>query len=155
MRPTSDHDHERLKGATRRAVKRAGGVTALAALTRVEAAALSKYGADHEAGFMPLDVAADADMAAGQPIILAALASIEGYAISPLKDAAGSVTPAMVGHLIRETGDVSAVVLEAMADGTLTPNERQAIAVEIDEALNAMWQLRAAIHGEPTKAPKL
>jgi hypothetical protein len=149
MRPTSDHDRERLKGATDRAIKRAGGVSALAALTRVEAAALSKYKAGHEPAFMPLDVAADADMAAGSPVILAALASIEGYAIAPLSgDTASAVTPAMVGHLIRETGDVSAGVLEAMADGRLSRNERQAIAAEIDEALAALWQLRAAMNGQ-------
>ena len=150
-RPTSDHDRAALKGACDRAVKRAGGVTALANLTRVKVAALSKYGngcePDH---FMPLDVAADADMVAGAPVILSALAAIEGFAVVSLPSPVppGGPTTGMVGNLIKESGEVSAAVLAAMADGTITPNERAAIATEIDEALTALWRIRAALNGE-------
>lgn len=146
IRPTSDHDRDRLKAATGRAIERAGGGAALAAMTRVETPALSKYKAGHEAGhYMPIDVAVDADMAAGAPIILSAMASIQGYSVTPLSGVTGKLTPKMIGSLIRETGDVSAAVLEAMADGTISPNERNAISREIDEALSALWTLRAAL----------
>jgi hypothetical protein len=147
-RPTTDHDRARLKGATRRSVERAGGGTALAAHTRVEPPALSKYAAPHEDAFVPIDVACDADMAAGAPVILSAMAATLGFRLVPIEgEPAPAIGPAMVGRLIRETGDVSAAVLEALADGRITPAERRAIAVEIDEALVAMFALRRAFEG--------
>lgn len=150
MRPTSDHDRERLKAATERSITRAGGPVALAALTRVEAPALSKYKAPQEAGhFMPVDVAVDSDMAGGAPVILAAMATTLGYQVTPLPQSAPApLSTTMVGTLIRETGDVSATVLQALADGRLTPGERKTIAKEIDEALQAMWVLKQALGGE-------
>jgi len=145
-RPTSDHDRQRLKGATDRAIKRAGGVSVFSLQTRVEPPALSKYRAPHEDGaFMPIDVAVDCDMAAGAPVILSAMATGLGYSIAPVDVAPGKVGPVMVGTLIREIGEVSAVVLDAMADGTISDNERNAISKEIDEALAALWALRAGI----------
>lgn len=148
IRPTSDHDRDRIKAATARAIDRAGGGTVLAAQTRVEPAALSRYKAPQEDGFMPVDVALDADMAAGAPIVLSAMAAIEGYALTPFAASPGPLCNGIVGTLIRETGEVSAVVLDAMADGKLTPAERNAIEKELDEAMAAMWQLRAAVRGE-------
>lgn len=145
-RPSSDHDRARLKAATDRGIRRAGGGASLATQTRVEAAVLSKYKAEHEAGhFMPLDVALDCDLAAGAPVILSTFASLQGYAVAPLDAKAAGYSPNLVGNLIRETGEVSAVVLEAWADGKLTPRERQAIEKELDEAMAAMWLLRAAL----------
>lgn len=151
LRPTSDHDRAMLKAASDRAIRRAGGGAVFAGRTRVLAAALSRYKADHEDAFMPIDVAVDADMAAGQPIILAAIAALEGYAITPLTApgrAAPTLSAGLVGVLIRETGEVSAAVLEALADDHLSPAERKAIEKELDEALAALWQLRAALRGE-------
>lgn len=148
-RPTSDHDRQRLKAATGRSVKRAGGVTSLAAQTRVNEPALSKYAAQQEAGnFMPIDVALDCDMTAGAPVILSSMASIAGYTIEPIRDAPDKLTPQMIGALIRETGDVSACLIDAMADGQLTPVERSQISKEIDEALEALWKVRASLRGE-------
>ncbi|MFN3549250.1 MAG: phage regulatory CII family protein [Mesorhizobium sp.] len=147
-RPTSDHDRARLKGATKRAIERAGGGTAFAAQTRVEPPVLSKYAAPHEDHFVPVDVACDADMAAGSPVILSAMAATQGFRLVPIDDVAPAFSPTMVGQLIRETGDVSAAILEAMADGRVTPAERRAIEIEIDEALVALFTLRRAF-GRP------
>lgn len=147
-RPTSDHDRARLKGATKRAIDRAGGGTALSAQTRVEPPALSKYAATQEEHFMPIDVACDADLAAGAPVILSAMAATQGFRLMPIGDVAPAFTATMVGSLIRETGDVSAAILEAMADGRVTAAERRAIEAEIDEALVALFTLRRAF-GRP------
>lgn len=147
-RPTSDHDRAALKAAVARAVRRAGGPTALATQTRGTIATISRHAAAHDDDhYMPVDVAADADMAAGAPIILTALAAIEGYTLRRA-DAAVHFCPGMVGALIRETADVSASVLEAMADGVMTPRERSAVMVEIDEALAALFTLRNAISAD-------
>lgn len=149
-RPTSDHDRQRLKAATGRSIDRAGGGTSLAGQTRVEMAALSKYRSPHEeTAYIPIDVALDTDMTAGAPIILSAMASILGYSITPVDGPTRTkVTHEMVGSLIRETGEVSAAVLDAMADGRLSPNERNAIMREIDEATVALWTLRAALRSD-------
>lgn len=95
---------------------------------------------------MPIDVAIDCDKAAGAPVILSAMAITLGYSISPIVSTSAKAEPAMVGTLIREIGEVSAVVLEAMADGRISPNERNAISKEIDEALAALWALRGGIN---------
>jgi hypothetical protein len=145
-RPTSDHDRRRLKAATERAIKRAGGGTLFAEQTRVEPAALSKYKAMQEDDtFMPIDVAVDCDMTAGAPIILSAMASTLGYAVTPCASERVKYAPELVGTLIREAGEVSAVVLEAMADGILTEGERSTIAKDIDKATMALWRLRASL----------
>lgn len=94
---------------------------------------------------MPIDVAVDCDMTAGAPVILSAMAVSLGYSIAPLAAADAKAEPAMVGTLIREIGEVSAVVLDALADGRITDNERNAISKEIDEAMAALWALRAGI----------
>lgn len=146
IRPTSDHQREKLKSATKRSIDRAGGGSALAAQTRVEAAQLSKYQARHEeTAFIPLDVALDADLAAGAPVILSAMASIQGYSIAPIEGAGGKLTHSLVGSIIRETGEVSAAALEMLATGNMSVNMRSALAKELDEALAALWQLRAAV----------
>lgn len=146
-RPTSDHDRARLKGATKRAIERAGGGTAFAGQTRVEPPALSKYAAQHEDHFVPVDVACDADMAAGAPVILSAMAATQGFRLVPIDETAPAFHSSMVGTLIRETGEVSAAILEAMADGRITPAERRAIEAEIDEAMQALFVLRRAFGG--------
>ncbi|MCA0275847.1 MAG: hypothetical protein LCH86_07580 [Proteobacteria bacterium] len=148
VRPTSDHDRARLKAATDRSLKRAGGGTLFSDQTRVEAPVLSKYKAVHEeTAFMPIDVAVDCDMAAGAPIILSAMATTLGYSVSPMAPEAVRYAPELVGSLIRETGEASAVILEAMADGKLTESERARIAGEIDQAAMALWKLRASLLG--------
>ncbi|MEO3997205.1 phage regulatory CII family protein [Mesorhizobium sp. CAU 1732] len=148
-RPTSDHQRQKLKASTKRSVDRAGGGTVFAGHTRVEGAQLSKYAALSEINaYMPIDVAVDCDMIGGAPIILGTMATVLGYSIAPIESTPGRVTPELVGSLIRETGEVSAIVLETMAAGKLTPTARSAISKEIDEALAALWQLRAAIRCE-------
>ncbi|MEP9397948.1 phage regulatory CII family protein [Mesorhizobium sp. KR2-14] len=147
-RPTSDHDRRRLKAATERGIKRAGGGSMLAEQTRVEAAQLSKYKAVQEdAAFMPIDVAVDCDMVSGSPVILSTMASLLGYSVAPCAPERVKYAPELVGTLIRETGEVSAVILEAMADGKLTEAERAVIAKEIDDATLALWRLRASLLG--------
>lgn len=150
-RPTSDHDRQRLKAATGRSIDRAGGGTSLAGQTRVEMPALSKYRSSQEdAAYMPIDVALDTDMSAGAPIILSAMASILGYTVTPLDGVAGDGKSLheLVGSLIREAGEVSAAFVNAMADGRLTPNERNSILREIDEATTALWKLRDKVRSE-------
>jgi hypothetical protein len=84
-------------------------------------------------------------MTAGAPIILSAMASTLGYAVTPCAPERVKYAPELVGTLIRETGEVSAVILEAMADNILTEAERSTIADEIDKATMALWRLRASL----------
>lgn len=141
----------RLKGATSRSIARAGGGTALAVQTRVNAPALSKYAADHETEhFMPIDIAIDTDMAAGAPVILTAMAVSLGYTLTPAEGGkpVARISAEMVGHIVRECGEAQAAILDALADGAMTPRRRQVLAKEIDEAVASLWTARAALRGE-------
>lgn len=96
-----------LKGATAAALTiatPAGSAEAFAQLTRVEPRTVRKY-ADHaDEMFIPLDVAADLDRAAGKPILAQALAQLSGCtvtmivadvesrALSAIKEAGEAVT---------------------------------------------------------------
>ena len=82
MRAISDDHRKKLKAATRRAVKSAGGGDSFAHVTRVSESQLSKYGLaseEHQDAFAPIDVALEADIEAGSPIIATALAAAQGF----------------------------------------------------------------------------
>ena len=82
MRVISDRQSMQLKAATRRAIDMAGGSDTFEHVTRVRQGQLSKYGLageDHAACFAPIDVALEADIEAGSPIITEMMAKLQGY----------------------------------------------------------------------------
>lgn len=156
MRPSNEHERNLLKSATRRALNQVGTADAFSQETRVQAPALSKYAANHEhSSFIPIDVALDLDRAAGTPAILTEFAALQGYGlVASSGKSRAQPCVSMIGPIIRTTGDVSAVTLDALADGKLTPNERNAIVSEIDEAMAALSVLRNAVTTELSDALK-
>ena len=156
-RPSTEMHRLALKSASAGAIRTAGGGDCFALATRIEAPRLSQCGNPQiEGTFLPIDVALDADLAAGAPIITAALAHAQGFALVPL---AGAALPA-IGHaglaaealgfsglsrLTRELGDVAPALLTALADGTLTAAEQRAALDEIDQASAALTAARAAL----------
>lgn len=91
MRAINDNQASALKGATRRAIKAAGTAESFQHVTRVKAPALSNYASaapENMEKFMGIDVAVEADMEAGAPIITEQMARILGYKL--VKDDAGA-----------------------------------------------------------------
>lgn len=146
MRTISDKQGLTLKAATRRAVDMAGGGEAFSHVTRIKAGNISKYGSaneEHEETFMPIDVAVEADLEAGSPIILSAMAEMAGYRLVPADGCPVINATAPLGVLdalaiANEAADVVRAITEAMADGRVDGADERTITREIDEAMKAM-----------------
>ncbi|HBF32679.1 hypothetical protein [Rhizobium sp.] len=94
MRAINDNQASALKGATRRAIKAAGTAENFQHVTRVKAPALSVYAStapENMEKFIGIDVAVEADLEAGAPIITEQMARILGYKL--VKDDAAELPP--------------------------------------------------------------
>jgi hypothetical protein len=140
LRTISDKQGLTLKAATRRAVDMAGGGDAFQHVTRIRAAQLSKCGstgADNAATFLPIDVAVEADMEAGSPIILSAMAEALGYQVVPLAQVINvevkPVSERDALRVAREAADVVNAIVTAIEDGAIDSSEERDITREIDQ----------------------
>ncbi|WP_246801845.1 phage regulatory CII family protein [Ensifer sp. ENS06] len=156
MRTISDKQGLTLKAATRRSVDMAGGGDALQHVTRVRASYISKCGSageDNADKYLPIDVATEADMEAGSPIILSAMAEILGYRVIPIVEGADLSLPIEppthkdVTHLNRELMDVVRAYGDAVDDGHVDGREKKEITREIDEAIKALRSALQRIGG--------
>lgn len=144
-----DTDYFALKAATRRACEQSGRLDDSAERTRVSKAQLSKYGDPKEPGanFVPLDVAADLDAMAGDPVLARALAAVAGYDLVPMS--AMPATDTHLGHLgsiAREAGEVMAGLADSLADGTVTPAEALQLDKDAAELIAALDAWRLTLH---------
>ncbi len=149
MRSISDKQGMTLKAATRRSVDMAGGGDALQHVTRVKAGNLSKYGSTNEENgdkFMPIDVAVEADIEAGSPIILTAMAEILGYQVVPGGETrSADFKPLTVKDALRianEAADVVKAITSALeGDDRIDTAEERDITREIDETIGALMDV--------------
>jgi hypothetical protein len=145
LRTISDKQGLTLKAATRRSVGMAGGGEAFSTVTRIKAGNLSKYGSpneDHAETFMPIDVAVECDIEAGSPIILSAMAEMQGYKLVPVDGvelpASSPLSAVDALAIANEAGDVVRAITQAIADGRVCGADEKEITREIDEAMRAM-----------------
>lgn len=148
IRPSTPHMRVALKAAIRRALDLAGGGDSFANATRVDAPRLSRYASANAAEHMPLDVALDLDLDIGRPVVLAALAAQQGCSVVPGPAVAGPPDAALGAALLRETAEVAAALMEALADGAIDRAERRRLLKEIDEASALLTRLRHALEGQ-------
>ncbi|WP_027488480.1 hypothetical protein [Allorhizobium undicola] len=132
MRSLSERQIGNLKGATEASYVLGGGVTSFAALTRVGVSALSKYaalGPDHAQSLIPIDIAVEADLRAGQPVILAEMARLLGYRLVPDEgaDGAARLTERDALSLSLSAARLAGVVADATADNRIDAREREDI----------------------------
>lgn len=133
-----------LKGATAAALQVAtpsGDAEAFSRLTRVEGRTVRKYADHHDEMFVPIDVAADLDRAAGKPIMTSALAQIAGCVLARI-DAAPE---ARVMGAIKETSEAIAAVAGLNQVGGWDIQQAGAVRAEIREAQAALASLDAAL----------
>lgn len=139
-RPTSEQDRLDLKAATRRALELARP-TKFAPVTRVDAAALSRYGAISEPEkFMPIDVVVDLCRDIGSPILVEEMARLLGYRLVPIEEPAegGKVDLQDISDLSRENSDVVVALAAGLKDGFDASHRR--------EALRELSEERAMLH---------
>lgn len=148
VRASSEAQRRALKTGFDQAVRAAGGGQVFAASTRVNPPAVSKYAAQQEADtFAPLDVALDADLQAGGPYALRALAAAQGFDLAARSGDAPAACEtdqvcAVMARIAREAGETVASIAAICADGVVTPRERASGVAQIDTAISALNQAR-------------
>lgn len=146
LRPSTDHQRNALKKATKRALRAAGGGASFQHATRVAEAQLSRYAGDSYPDFMPIDIALDCDLDAGSPVIAASLAVIQGYRLVREPAAgAGAATMTDLAAVVRETADVTTALIGALEDGAVTPAEAERLNQEIEEAIAELRRLQGKV----------
>lgn len=155
IRPTTEHDRQALKAAVRRLLPMAGGVSAFEKVTRVNASALSRYGAPDEAiNHMPIDVAMDLMIDTRSNGIVSIMAAQLGYKLVSLGNQNFGNTLPDIGDMSRLSKSVSDVMQEyaqAIADGSITPREKQQIDIEIEEAVQVLRAFQRKVDGALSK----
>lgn len=156
MRLISEQQILALKGVTDACYRLGGGVTSFALLTRVAVSTLVKYATlgerrgdgTHEHGqtLIPIDIAVEADMRAGSPIIISEAARMLGFELVPI--ATGTVARQLsdldAHQVLSETMDVSKAIIKAGEDGRYDALERRTINQEAREAIRALEQVVVA-----------
>lgn len=123
-----------LKSAVAYAVEEAGGLRIASERCRVAPSQLSNYGSfadSHEKTFIPLDVAFEIDVLAGEPIILEAYAELHGYRLvpadEPMADDVGEIVERDANKLSLCSIRLAESIHEARADGRIDALERRSI----------------------------
>jgi hypothetical protein len=142
---TTPADLRALKTATRRLITAVGGLEAAATVCRVNKSVLAAAYDPHQPDrFLPIDVVADLELVAAEPIVTAVLARLAGHALVPLATTGGQEAQALVA-VFRGASDVGAEFAGAMADGRLSRAERGAISDRLMTLQAAAMQAVAAL----------
>jgi hypothetical protein len=142
-------DQRAFKALFRALVDRCGKFEAAALCTRVGTSQLHNYTDMHSDQFAPVDVVADLERVAGEPLVTAELARRAGFLLIPLPaDGQGRLAKDMA-QLGREMGEVFAAYAEAMGnDGRMDAAESEQVERELADvariAAGAIATLRAA-----------
>lgn len=146
----------KIKAETRLSVRDCGGQEAAAeACGRISRhQSLSEYGNPAlRERFIGLDTAAELDRFSGNPRFARLLAGLAGYML--VRRPEGTDGPTRLGRLtgqaMRETAQIFERLGAALDDGQISADEDSEIAREIDEALEILATLRAAVHAEASE----
>jgi len=145
-------DYVALKQASKRLIKSCGGLDAASLVTRVGHSELARYYDPSEKLFMPIDVAADLETIAREPLVTQSLAGLMEFALMPVQTEI-NVEPnhhwtALLAQLGEETAAALRQIGSALADhGTLTPDSINTyqLARHLDNLIQAALQLKASI----------
>ncbi|MCF3935049.1 hypothetical protein L1787_16720 [Acuticoccus sp. M5D2P5] len=140
------NDYLKIKAACRDLVRAVGGVTRAAAITRLDAARISRACSPNDSSFLPIDVIADLEAHAEDPIVTRTLASLSGFTVIP--DEATRPAGSPLQHLAavaKEHADVVSSISNAYADGEFDADEISAAQDEVREAMEALANLNQAL----------
>lgn len=126
----------RLKAAFRDLIASAGGLERAATITGYGKSSLHRWASPEHPDLMPIIAVLLLEADTGQPLVTAAQAALQGYALVRL-DTAGGTPPSLLGlHAAMSTASATAqsTMADAIADGTVTPAEQ----VTVDAAVSAL-----------------
>ena len=149
MRASKEDHWKALKLGTFRLIDACGDGQAVP-ITRVKAAALSKYKAMHEMeSFIPIDVVFDLELIWGEPIITETLARLHGKKLVADERAdAESCATALKDRLDALEDDIARLRLtarEALRDGRVDAGEKVEVRRAIDQARRALDDLEGLL----------
>ncbi|MDP1875662.1 phage regulatory CII family protein [Phenylobacterium sp.] len=122
----------------RRLIAACGGLDESAGVCRVQKSQLSDYQSPHVEAFMPADVMADLEAYAGEPIYSRAL-------VGELPEAAPVCLTEEVCDVVESAADLQRQVRRALADGSITPAEREALQRSHADLLAELAQVGAEL----------
>ncbi len=147
MHLTSEEERRGLKTGFRALVARCGGLEASAAVTRLHKTQLAQaYDPQAQDRFPAIDVVADMERAAGEPVITKLLAAMHGMALVHVEPISGCAMRA-IANVGEHASEVFAAFGRAMADGAITAQERETLKREMLD-LVAVASEAAAILGK-------
>lgn len=123
-----------IKTATQAVIRAVGGVDAAASFVRVGRSQLSDYQNRHSSSVVPVDVAIEMDRCAQEPVILAAMAAIEGFALLPIEFGEGCAATAM-GDVAASASGTMTAALRALADGRIDRSEAQDLSLRLSHLI--------------------
>ncbi len=114
-----------IKTATHALIARLGGLLAAASVCRVSVPVLSEcQSLNHPHRVMPLDVALQLEMVAGEPIVSGTVARMQGWTLTRPGTLAAPEIGRAVAVAARSAGAATAAFVEAQCDGRIDPAER-------------------------------
>jgi hypothetical protein len=132
--------YKQLKRRTEKLIDRCGGLVDAAMETRAGKSSLANYQDSREHGpasnmWAPIDVIADLEKAAGEPLVTKELARLAGYDLIPLPMAAGELNPLSdhCHHAIL-MGRATEAALQMDEDGVRTTEELATYVNKLSEA---------------------
>jgi hypothetical protein len=138
MSPRRDvpEQHRSLKTLFRALLARCGGLDAAASCVRVGRSQLANYTDMHSDQFAPLDVVAELEAVAGEPLVTAELARRASHLLVPAVADCDGPLAASMAHLAREMGEVFAAYATAMGnDGRVSAVEADQIERELGDVI--------------------
>lgn len=133
-----------IKTAVKEALNRIGGLDAAASVVRVGRSQLSDYGNRNSPQVVPVDVAIALDCCAQAPLILAAMAHAEQYALVPLHYGEGHIPK----DLAKFAGEASLTMqrgFEALEDNLVDVAEAQELIRCLNEVIMTSQHIQATL----------
>lgn len=137
-----------IKTATKDALEIMGGIDAVARGRgcRVGRSQLSDYSNRNSPQVVPVDVAVHLDLSAQEPLILAAMATAEGFRLLPIKFSGSGHIPKELAKLSKTSSEVLQEGIESLEDGQVDVAEARTMLEHLHPLRLAMGRLEHALH---------
>lgn len=145
-----EDDYLALKSAVRRSRKLAGPRGAISEQTRVGSTQIANYEDARQADcHIPIDVAMDLDELAGEDVILAQMAALKNYRLTPCDPIAScSDMKCQTASFLKEAGEA----LTSLSPDNMTPNQLDEAISEVQDVVSICWGMLNELHAQKVRA---